>query len=109
MKKQLIGFCFTFVLFSINIWAQKTKIVHQLPLSQELQSKLCRLHEIEMENTPRTRHTNAPAAKQEVLPVLKIDSIIWKGKDMKPAKEEYVFDSHGNRTLTLGFYWHYNN
>lgn len=67
------------------------------------------MHEIESENTPKTHRTNAPAAKQELLPVLKIDSIIWKGKDMRPAKEEYVFDSHGNRTLTLGFYWNYNN
>ena len=109
MKKQLIGFCFAFVLLSVNAWAQKTKIRQQLPLSQELQSKFCRLHEIETENTPKTHRTNAFAAKQELLPVLKIDSIIWKGKDMRPAKEEYVFDSHGNRTLTLGFYWNYNN
>jgi len=108
MKKQLIGFCFAFVLFSINVWAQKTKIGQQLPLSQELKSKLCKLHEIETENTPRTHRTNVLAAKKELLPTLKIDSIIWRATVSNPEKEEYLFDSHGNRILTLNSYWDYN-
>ncbi len=108
MKKQLIGFCFAFVLFSINVWAQKTKIGQQLPLSQELRSKLCRLHEIETENTPKTHRTNVLAAKKELLPTLKIDSVIWRTKDSNPAKEEHLFDSHGNQILTSYSNWNYN-
>lgn len=105
MKKQLIGFCFAFVLLSVNAWAQKTEIKQQVPLSQELQSRLCRFHEIETENT---QCTNVLAAKKELLPTLKIDSVIWRAKDSNPAKNEYLFDSHGNRILILGSHWSYN-
>lgn len=105
MKKQFIGFYFAFVLFSINALAQRTEIGQQLSLSQELQSKFCRLNEIETDNAQLNR---VSAAKQELLPTLKIDSIIWRAKDSNPAKEEHLFDTHGNQILTLGSYWNYN-
>jgi len=108
MEKQFLSLCLVLFMFSTSILAQRTEIEKQKLLPLKHQSDLYKLYEIEKENTQKTVNRIDILAVGKELPTLKIDSIIWRAKDSQPAKNEYLFDSHGNRILILGSYWSYN-